>query len=158
MTKQLESFFDLPPSEKEKITKQVAEKIAEADNIIDKIETALPTVRGLDEADTELDDLATMAQEAFKDLSSLGMQVDSRYAGELFSVAGTMLGHAITAKTAKINKKLKMIDLQMKKMALEQKKKIDEPTDQESEKTSTLTFDRNALLEKIMTNGKSSNK
>jgi hypothetical protein len=29
-------------------------------------------------------------------------------------VAGTMLGHAITAKTAKVNKKLRQIDLQLK--------------------------------------------
>jgi hypothetical protein len=32
-----------------------------------------------------------------------------------------MLGHAITAKTAKINKKLKMLDLQLKKAQLDQK-------------------------------------
>ena len=30
-----------------------------------------------------------------------------------------MLGHALTAKTAKMNKKLKMIELQMKKMKLD---------------------------------------
>ena len=45
---------------------------------------------------------------------NLGMQVDSRYASEIFAVAGTMLGHAITAKTAKVNKKLRQIDLQLK--------------------------------------------
>jgi hypothetical protein len=45
--------------------------------------------------------------------------VDSRYA-EIFAVAGTMLGHALTAKTAKLNKKLKMVDLQLKKMKMDQ--------------------------------------
>jgi vancomycin resistance protein YoaR len=50
----------------------------------------------------------------------LGMQVDSRYASEIFAVASQMLGHAITAKTAKMNKKLKMIDLQLKKARLDQ--------------------------------------
>jgi len=35
-------------------------------------------------------------------------------------VASQMLGHAITAKTAKMNKKLKMIDLQLKKARLDQ--------------------------------------
>jgi hypothetical protein len=49
------------------------------------------------------------------------MQVDSRYSSEIFNVAGTMLGHAITAKTAKVNKKLKMLELQLKKAALDQK-------------------------------------
>lgn len=48
------------------------------------------------------------------------MNVDSRFASELFAVAGTMLGHALTAKTTKLNKKLKMIDLQLKKLKLDQ--------------------------------------
>jgi hypothetical protein len=47
----------------------------------------------------------------------LGMNVDSRWASDIFGVASTMLGHAITAKTAKLNKKLKMVDLQLKKAA-----------------------------------------
>jgi hypothetical protein len=68
-----------------------------------------------------MDSLADMANRSYKDLIDLGMQVDSRYASEIFNVAGTMLGHAITAKTAKLNKKLKMIDLQLKKAQLDQK-------------------------------------
>jgi hypothetical protein len=87
---------------------------------LDKIESALPAVRGLEASDSEMDDLAARASESFDDLMSLGMQVDSRYASEIFAVASTMLGHAITAKTAKMNKKLKMIDLQLKKARLDQ--------------------------------------
>ena len=87
---------------------------------LDKIESALPAVRGLEASDSEMDDLAAKATESFDDLMSLGMQVDSRYASEIFSVASTMLGHAITAKTAKMNKKLRMIDLQLKKARLDQ--------------------------------------
>jgi vancomycin resistance protein YoaR len=87
---------------------------------LDKIESALPAVRGLEASDREMDDLASKASESFDDLMSLGMQVDSRYASEIFAVASTMLGHAITAKTAKMNKKLKMIDLQLKKARLDQ--------------------------------------
>lgn len=87
---------------------------------LDKIESALPAVRGLEASDTEMDELAGKATESFDDLMSLGMQVDSRYASEIFAVAGTMLGHAITAKTAKMNKKLKMIELQLKKARLDQ--------------------------------------
>lgn len=87
---------------------------------LDRIETALPTVRGLEASDSEMDDLASRARDSFDDLMSLGMQVDSRYASEIFAVASTMLGHAITAKTAKMNKKLRMIDLQLKKARLDQ--------------------------------------
>ena len=84
-------------------------------NTIEKVENALPQVKGLDASDNELDEISKLAVESFHDLSNLGMQVDSRFASEIFNSAGTMLGHAITAKTAKINKKLKMIDLQLKK-------------------------------------------
>jgi hypothetical protein len=87
---------------------------------LDKIESALPLVRGLEASDQEMDELATRASQHFEDLMSLGMQVDSRYASEIFAVASTMLGHAITAKTAKMNKKLRMIDLQLKKARLDQ--------------------------------------
>ena len=86
---------------------------------LDKIEAALPAVRGLESSDQEMDDLAQRAKESFDDLMNLGMQVDSRYASEIFAVASTMLGHAITAKTAKMNKKLRMIDMQMKKVKLD---------------------------------------
>ena len=87
---------------------------------IDKIEQALPAVRGLEASDAEMDGLATKATESFDNLMDLGMQVDSRYASEIFAVASQMLGHAITAKTAKMNKKLKMIDLKLKKARLDQ--------------------------------------
>jgi hypothetical protein len=58
-----------------------------------------------------MDDLAELATNSYKDLMDLGMQVEARFSSEIFNSAGTMLGHAITAKTAKINKKLKMLDL-----------------------------------------------
>jgi hypothetical protein len=77
-------------------------------------------VRDLDTSDRELDELADLAKQSYQDLSDLGMNVDSRFAAELFAVAGTMLGHALTAKTTKLNKKLKMIDLQLKKARLDQ--------------------------------------
>jgi hypothetical protein len=88
---------------------------------LEKIEAALPQVNGLDYADQELDSLAEMAVASFKDLQDLGMQVEARFSSEIFNSASSMLGHAITAKTAKINKKLKMLDLQMKKAQLDQK-------------------------------------
>ena len=126
-------------------------------NNLEKIETALPQVKGLEAADTEMDDLAGLAQASYKDLMDLGMQVDSRFASEIFNSAGTMLGHAITAKTAKINKKLKMIDLQLKKASLDMRA---------SEKTKEIEnvpvgegslLDRNELLKSIIANNKKDN-
>lgn len=126
MTKKLEELFQLPESEKE-INESMLEKAGvdvvtqDALSNLEKIEQALPSVRGLEASDQEMDELAVMATNSYKDLMELGMQVDSRFSAEIFNSAGTMLNHAITAKTAKINKKLKMIELQLKKATLDQK-------------------------------------
>jgi hypothetical protein len=154
MTKKLEDLFDLAPNQQGSDDPDTAHPgndiegnlpiLPETLIALDKIELALPAVRGLEASDQEMDDLAKKATESFDNLMDLGMQVDSRYASEIFSVAGAMLGHAITAKTAKLNKKLKMIDLQLKKARLDQDS--DEPT------TSTGTgvlLDRNEILNRL---------
>ena len=125
MTKKLQELFELPQDEIDSLSVPIPENASEittdALTALEKIDKALPQVKGLDASDGELDELAQMAVDSFKDLSDLGMQVDSRFSSEIFSVASNMLGHAITAKTAKLNKKLKMIDLQLKKAQLDQK-------------------------------------
>lgn len=125
MTKKLQELLELPDDEiKSSEAPALLDRelvTAEAYSNLEKIEAALPQVRGLDTVDEELDELAQLAVNSYKDLQDLGMQVDSRYSSEIFNVAGTMLGHAITAKTAKVNKKLKMLELQLKKAALDQK-------------------------------------
>jgi len=125
MTRKLEELFDLPPNDSPEIEdapsiEETRTYIAEIDDTIDKIDAALPGVRDLSASDVEMDDLAKKATDSFDELMTLGMNVDSRFAAEIFGVAGTMLGHALTAKTAKLNKKLKVIDLQLKKARLDQ--------------------------------------
>jgi hypothetical protein len=125
MTRKLENLFDLPPSgsESDTPTETVAQtqaSILEIDEAIDKIDAALPAVRDLDTSDRELDDIAAKATETFENLTDLGFNVDSRFSAELFAVASTMLGHALTAKTTKLQKKLKVLELQMKKLKLDQ--------------------------------------
>ena len=162
MTKKLSELFDLPEAEEpDHVNEQliesaeVQEVTQEAYNNLEKIENALPQVRGLEAADTEMDDLAKLAQDSYKDLMDLGMQVDSRFASEIFGVAGTMLGHAITAKTAKINKKLKMIDLQLKKAQLDQKAATQTKEIENTPIGEGQLLDRNELLKQILANKKS---
>jgi len=125
MTKKLQELFELPEEDSRNLATPIPEYAREITREtitnLEKIENALPQIRGLETADIEMDSLADLAQNSYKDLMDLGMQVDSRYSSEIFNVAGTMLGHAITAKTAKVNKKLKMLELQLKKAALDQK-------------------------------------
>jgi hypothetical protein len=152
MTRKLEDLFDLPSSveiETENEIPTIAEaqtQLAAIDIAIDKIDTALPAVKDLSASDTEMDELADLAKDSYKDLMDLGMQVDSRFASEIFNVAGTMLGHAITAKTAKMNKKLKVIDLQLKKMRLDQQT----PEEQQIATAQGQVLNRNDLLERLL--------
>jgi hypothetical protein len=129
MTRRLETLFDLPLSDSTTIAEEIATEstpdetraaIVEIDLAIDKIDAALPAVRDLDASDRELDDIAAKATETFENLTDLGFNVDSRFSAELFAVASTMLGHALTAKTTKLQKKLKVLELQMKKLKLDQ--------------------------------------
>lgn len=162
MTKKLSELFDLPTDnepdhQNEQVIEQaeIQEITQEAYDNLDKIEGALPQVKGLEAADSEMDDLAQLAQDSYKDLMDLGMQVDSRFASEIFGVAGTMLGHAITAKTAKINKKLKMIDLQLKKAQLDQKAMSQTKEIENTPVGEGSLVDRNELLRQILANKKS---
>ena len=157
MTRKLEELFDLPSSTADSdetvpdiATTQYA--ITEIDNAIDKIDAALPSVRGLESSDGEMDELATKATETFNDLMDLGMQVDSRYASEIFAVAGAMLGHALTAKTAKMNKKLKMIQLQLQKakLDLDKEKLSGKDEDETIETAEGQVLSRNDLLERLI--------
>jgi hypothetical protein len=160
MKKKLEELFDLASSSDEKndlmepLPEQTEEVTETALSNLEKIEAALPQVKGLEAADTEMDDLAKMATDSYKDLMDLGMQVEARFSSEIFNSAGTMLGHAITAKTAKINKKLKMLDLQLRKAALDQK------TTSKNQELDNIplgegqSLDRNELLKMLVNKNK----
>jgi uncharacterized protein YoxC len=151
MTRKLEELFDLPKAVDQSESTEIMpipatqSAIADINNTIDKIDQALPAVKGLDASDQEMDDIASKAQETFDNLMDLGFNVDSRYASEIFAVAGAMLGHALTAKTAKLNKKLKMIELQMKKVKLDRDVQGDEP----SQTAHGQVLSRNDLLEML---------
>lgn len=155
MTKKLEELFELPTPEKE-VNQDLIENAGveiittEAYTNLEKIENALPQVRGLESSDTEMDELTSLATNSYKDLMDLGMQVDSRFSAEIFGVAGTMLGHAITAKTAKINKKLKMIELQLKKAALDQKQQSKDEHIEATPIGEGRALDRNELLKALL--------
>ena len=154
MTKKLEELFGFPASDTPDVSRADAVSATE-DNIpalsdslahLDKIELALPAVRGLESSDGEMDELAAMAVKEFNNLLDLGMNVDSRYASEIFNVASQMLGHAITAKNAKINKKLKIIELQLKKAKLD----IDTGSDDNLPTAQGHVLDRNELLNRLL--------
>ena len=129
MTKKLEEEFNLPPIEE--VEEDIAPKHTAAAEIIDvadvekalttaeKIDNALRNVKGLDEHDTNMDDIAQQAVDSYEQLMNLGMNVSDRDAGSIFDSAAKMLKTALDAKDSKINSKLKQIDMMIKKARLD---------------------------------------
>ena len=158
MTRKLEELFNLPKNLPEETTAlEAAETFKEhetifkdIDSTIDKIDAALPMVRDLDTSDQELDELATMAKDRFNDLMDLCMNMEARFSGQVFQTAGVLLGHAITAKQAKLDKKLRTIDLQLKKMRLDHQIKQDGGTPDSAVEGQGMVVDRNTLLAQIL--------
>jgi hypothetical protein len=152
MTKKLEDLLNLPESKKivaadKKPEKEQPSLFRDLEEF-DKISASLPQVTGLgDLADSEFDALAQRATDAYDDLMDLGMNVEARYSSRIFEVAGGMLKNAIDAKSAKIDKKLKMIELQLKKQQIDQKAGNDNGIPLHGE--GVIISDRNSLLEKI---------
>ena len=172
MTKKLEDILNLPnvkeafkevdKKEKDKKLKEFGQENPSTKNLdaqtrrnlqksyaeFDKIAAALPQVKGLGElSDLELDKLAIEAEESYKNLMDLGMNVDSRYSGRIFEVAGNFLRNAIDAKGSKIDKKLKMVELQLKKMKMDQGNKDGGPIE---ESDGFVISDRNELMKKLL--------
>ena len=170
MTKKLEEILNLPnikeefkkvdKKEKEINTNQsngvqknvdpkTAKNLEKTYAEFDKIAASLPQVKGLgDLSDLELDKLAIEAEESYKTLMDLGMNVDSRYSGRIFEVASTMLRNAIDAKGSKIDKKLKMVELQLKKLKIDKTGGDDTGPIEESD--GFVISDRNELMKKLL--------
>lgn len=138
------------PEEAVAITEEQKTVFKEIDSAIDKIDQALPGVKGLDASDVEMDELAELAKEKFNDLMDLGMAMEARFSGTVFQTAGVLLGHAITAKQAKLDKKLRMVDLQLKKARLDQQAKAAGELPAGTVEGEGVVLDRNALLARIL--------
>lgn len=159
MTKRIEEILNLDNSSSSKkpikpIDEEIAAKAEEVKSVEQSLAAISETTKNLpqiaelnDLDDRELDELASKAEQAYDDLMDLGMNVEVRYAGRIFEVAGSMMKNAIDAKSAKIEKKLKAVDLQLKKY------KIDKDSPDESNNVLNgegyIITDRNELLKKL---------
>ena len=156
--KKLEELLNLPESqeiiEEESKPKRKPRESKANDTLrsiaeLDKISEALPPVRGLGKmGDDELDEVSTKSMDAYEDLMDLGMNVESRFSGRIFEVAGQMLKINLDSKVAKMDKKLKMVELQLKKLAIDKK---DSPGSGDGVVPGEgyVIADRNSLLEKL---------
>ena len=164
MTKQLEDFFNLPPSDDsddeqnqdefessdEDQETQVIDpaEIKEQLSLSEKINEALKEVRNMDDHEGEMSEIGQKALESYQDLMDLGMNVKDEAAGSIFHQAANMLKIALEASDAKVQRKLKQIDYMQKQRRLElQEEKARD--DDDDDPAVSRAYDRNELLKAL---------
>jgi hypothetical protein len=175
MTKRLEEVFNLPEFEDEsKLIDDTGNDeneehadIEESDDLIPldqseeysnitEIEKSLASVIDIDSTDTDMDNYAAEAMEAFGELMSFGKQLSDKDCADVFNAANRMMGNAITAKKTKMERKLRSIQLQLQterlkldreKLSQKDKKVVDGDTDSIPAKGVMMT--RSQLLEML---------
>jgi hypothetical protein len=166
MNKKLQDLFNLPSDDEDNQSDELTNSENDENNddelsiipiealsTIEKIDAALPAIRGLESSDKEMDEIADLSKDSFNNLMDYGFQIDPRFSSEIFSVAATMLGHSLSAREAKINKKLKMIDLRLKQAELERKLRAADAKETPAETPLGVAtqIDRNDLIKTLQT-------
>lgn len=150
MTRKLEEEFNLPHIDDVKeesvdpeAIKADIQTVEDALSVSEKINSALKEVRGMEEHDDEMDEIARQAIESYEQLMSLGMNMTDMAAGPVFNNAANMLKIALEAKDSKVTKKLKQVDMMLKKARIDQLEKKQGTLEDSG---NAKTFDRNELI------------
>ena len=156
MTKKLEEEFNLPPIEEVteivptvEESKEAIEEVQDALTVSEKINLAFKEIKGLEDHEVEMNDIAKKAINSYQQLMDLGMNVSDMAAGKVFAEASNMLKIALDASDTKTKAKLQQIDLMLKKARID--KFSDKGTNEET--VQATVFDRNDLLKIIKGGG-----
>ena len=96
--------------------------------------------------DNEMDEIADLAVEYAKDLHDLGLNVDVKNAGEIFTASASMFKIAVDARHLKMDKRLKLMKLELDRI------KMDRTTPEKSEiveASDVKIIDRSELLAQL---------
>lgn len=162
MTKRLEEVFNFAePTEIDAEAVPTDSSVAAEASVVsiqassDKVDLALSQVSGLNEHESDMNDIAKTAMDAYKDLWDISQNIHDAHVGKVLEVAQGMLKTALEAQEAKSQRKLKMVELQIKKARLDWEmttkgKSADNGPD-------GVFFDRNELIATLLQNRKSEN-
>ena len=153
MTKKLEEEFNLPAMEEvtdiappKEDTEEVIEDTKNALSVSEKINLAFKEIKGLEDHEVEMNDIAKKAIDSYEQLMNLGMNVSDMAAGKVFAEASNMLKIALDASDAKTKAKLQQIDLMLKKARID---KFSDKGSGDAQAVEATVFDRNELLKLI---------
>ena len=136
MTDKLQQLFDLPEVDHKEASKEMLAQATEISNQIKTVDE--------DKTDIEIDDLTAKAVDSYENLMNLGMNTEARFSAPIFDVASKMLGHAITAKLGKAQKKLKEAELKLKAAKMSENQLVDNSTE-----ITAVSYDRNELIKSL---------
>lgn len=160
MTKKLEETFNIDPVDDEvkevptiEESRDLTELLSSELATTDKIDASLPMVQGLNEHDKDMDDIHAKAINTFEELIRLGMNVEIHAGAKLMETANQMLKTAMEAKDSKVDRKLKMLNLQLNKakldLAIQKEAKNKSVTDDDIEADGNIVVDRNELMKRL---------
>lgn len=135
----LEQTFDLPPLEPTETASDIVEQA-------EQLKDAWQQTDHSQVHDEEMDEIANLAVEYGKTLHDLGLSVEVKHAGEIFTASGTMLKVALDARNAKMEKKLKLLKLELDRLKLDRSMPDSNPA---IEAENVTILDRNVLLAQI---------
>jgi len=147
--KKLEELFDVDETPLVTSTPQMTDReISENRSMLAELEQFDGRLRQLDgESDArELDNIAVTAMNHFDNLMDLGMATDPRFGASIFDAASKLMGHAITARTNKIEKALKIRDLEIKERRLAIQEKQNKMNTDDDLDSGARVMDRNEMM------------
>lgn len=136
---QLENTFELPS----------LDEIVQVDNTLEQAQALDVRTQHVDFNelhDEEMDEISDLAIEYGKSLHDLGMNVETKHAGEIFTASSNMLKIALDARNSKLEKKLKLMKLEMDKLKME---RANQDTSGEVQEGKVKILDRAELLEQL---------
>lgn len=122
------------------------EELQEALSNAKDMKRSLMVVPDILDKEDAIDNLSDTASKYFEDIMDKAFNSEDKYASELMTAANLLLKTAIDGKTALINAKLKLLDLELKKQRLDQSVKA--PEIKQVNGTEVTLADRNSLLRK----------
>lgn len=115
MNKKLEETFNLAETKRDvaEIKKEIAK---------DRSGVVIST-DDLDDHDTKMDEYASESFNYAKEIYEVGLSAEARHAAEMFNAAANFMKVALDAKNNKLEKRLKLYDLELKRQKMENDKK-----------------------------------
>lgn len=148
----LEDTFELPRLE------DVLSENQLPDQVVDQAKELQKEYKNQDHFelhDEEMDEISDMALEYGKSLHDLGMSVEVKNAGEIFTASSNMIKIALDARNMKMEKKLRLLKLELDRLKLDRTT----PDPGETINADNVTvLDRNSLLDQIQEVTRQNNK